>query len=1548
MNLIKNNSIKRYVSFAIFLITLLPSVLAIDQFKPYIHSPTIPEHPQLNLHGSFQTELWPGAAIYTFDLEVPPGRNGLQPSITLSYNNHLTSQRPSIVGTAWTLTQNYIWRDVDYSFDDTSDDRYRLNFNGQTYELVYVSSEDKFHTKIESFLYITNITGGSNSKNQYWIIKTKDGSSYRFGYNQDSELVSNLYSYATRWSLDLINDTHNNHVYFSYNESPTANDFNAVYPYRIEYNNEKSRVVEFILEDTDRPDKWLFYEQGNKIREARRIEEIQIKANDDLVREYLLNYTILDGNSRSFLSSITIFGSDGTTTIPPTTFEYINVTKGWSDDSTWAVPSDARFGTGTDFGVRLVDLNRDGLMDISKADNIDKETWINNGAGWTVDSRWNLPTKIVDSTHDDTGLRFVELNGDRFTDIVKADGPLTADRDAYINTGSGWTGDNSTWNLPLGTHPIDVDANNFDRGVRFVDFNGDGLIDILHNAGSTQKAYVNNGAGWTDDSDWYPPAAAEFVDSLTTPEDQGVRLADVNGDGLPDLLHGEGSTLETWLNTGNGWVQNNDYAVPGAADFADTVSGEDQGVRLADVNGDGLTDLLKGVDGNERSWVNNGQGWTEDSDWAIPTLADFTTASDGDNKGVRVADVDGDGLSDLVKSTLTSKKTWLDKAPKTYLLRVITNELGGKTTIDFKQSTLLNNTGDDDSTDIGFNLWVVDRVTENNSMVGTQNILSDVNYNYFDGFYDYEDKEFRGFENVQEIKSDILIIDHFFHQDDALKGREFKTEIFDSSANPFQRTDSNWVSITQDNYHIVELSSEDSYLFDGSNTDPKIKKKEFNYDSYGNLISLRNLGKNNSNGDERYEYWQFVYNTNSWIVDKPNNYSLFGSDNSTKVREILYRYDNSSYGALPTKGDLTLEEHWLSTGDNPIIKYNYDQYGNLIEETDAEGLKTQYNFGIIDNTFTFNDKIINAKNHTFMFTYDLGAGNLLSETDGNGNLKNYTYDVFGRIGKKILPFDSQSFSTKEYTYTLGGVAPENIKVSQREISGESGTLDTFYFYDGFGNLIQIKSEAENSQQIATDFFYDDLKRLIRQSNPYFVSSSNSYSSPNGSVSHTNYTYDALSRITKINNPDDTHKNITFDHWKIDFFDENDNKKIYFLDAHEQIIEVEEFTDTNYFITRYIYDPSGNIIQINDSYNNQINYTYDTIGRKTKEEGPDLGVWQYSYDKNNNLIIQTDDIGKTISMGYDELNRIVKKNNSNEIIDYVYDDRNGTLTKVITQDLTINYTYDNRLRKTKEVEIIDGRSFETEWSYDAMDRTITWTMPDGSSTSYNYTSQGQIEGLSSILSDITYNPLNKPLQLSYKNSLSTYLTYDENTFRISKIKTSNQQELDYTYDSVGNIINIYDNINTLNETMSYDNLYRLTSSEKTENQFSLNFTLDSLGDTLNITNNQGISYYYYGQSPKHSASKITVPLQDQNKFLIKNASGSNIAWFGDAGNIVIKGTLEQSSNFQRTNNFAFVIRNNANDVLIIENNGSMYIDGTLAENQATTTSDINALMHFVSL
>src|SRR3989344_5107275 len=80
--------------------------------------------------------------------------------------------------------------------------------------------------------------------------------------------------------------------------------------------------------------------------------------------------------------------------------------------------------------------------------------------------------------------------------------------------------------------------------------------------------------------------------------------------------------------------------------------------------------------------------------------------------------------------------------------------------------------------------------------------------------------------------------------------------------------------------------------------------------------------------------------------------------------------------------------------------------------------------------------------------------------------------------------------------------------------------------------------------------------------------------------------------------------------------------------------------------------------------------------------------------------------------------------------------------------------------------------------------------------------------------------------------------------------------------------------------------------------------------------------------------------DVNKFTIKNTSGSSIAWFGDSGNAVIKGALEQNSAHARSTDFAFVIRNNGEDVLIIENDGNMYIDGTLFQNQSTISSSLD--------
>ena len=82
--------------------------------------------------------------------------------------------------------------------------------------------------------------------------------------------------YVWRWSLDQIKDTNDNKIFFSYQENPKPNDIGAVYISQIKYNNERKRIINFILEDSDKPDAYIYYNQGTKIRKTRRLKEIDI------------------------------------------------------------------------------------------------------------------------------------------------------------------------------------------------------------------------------------------------------------------------------------------------------------------------------------------------------------------------------------------------------------------------------------------------------------------------------------------------------------------------------------------------------------------------------------------------------------------------------------------------------------------------------------------------------------------------------------------------------------------------------------------------------------------------------------------------------------------------------------------------------------------------------------------------------------------------------------------------------------------------------------------------------------------------------------------------------------------------------------------------------------------------------------------------------------------------------------------------------------------------------------------------------------------------
>jgi len=139
---------KKTLFFILFLFLISFSYAATqDEYKPYLHKPSVPDHPKLKQYGMYSTSIFTGGATYSYDLELPKGNNGLTPSISVLYNSQSAKQR-TMLCSGWSLTQNIIYTDKKGTISDTSDDVYKLVLNNNAYELVNVNGTYK--TKIES------------------------------------------------------------------------------------------------------------------------------------------------------------------------------------------------------------------------------------------------------------------------------------------------------------------------------------------------------------------------------------------------------------------------------------------------------------------------------------------------------------------------------------------------------------------------------------------------------------------------------------------------------------------------------------------------------------------------------------------------------------------------------------------------------------------------------------------------------------------------------------------------------------------------------------------------------------------------------------------------------------------------------------------------------------------------------------------------------------------------------------------------------------------------------------------------------------------------------------------------------------------------------------------------------------------------------------------------------------------------------------------------------------------------------------------------------
>ncbi len=1426
-----------------------------------MNGPTIPKLGALASTANYGADTFTGAFYYSYPIAVPPGTNGLAPSIALSYNSQ-GADASSIVGTGWMMTESYVQRDINGTATNATDDKYFLVLDGRRYELVYNATADRWHTKIESFFLIKNQSGASNTYGRYFTVRTTDGTLYQFGYNADSELNSTLYPYAVRWYLDQVTDTYQNTIFYDYSENPYASegDVGAVYLTTIRYNDDLARRVEFTY--ANRPDRRISFRNGHKESYARRLDTILVKVNYSTTHSLVRSYQIAYANfgAAQPISSITVKGNDSSSTLPSTSFEYYNNTGWTTQNDAWNLSQAYAFenASGKDTGVRFVDLNGDGLMDLIQRSMTASAVLINNGSGWDVSTGvWNLSTdfSFVTAAGLDNAVRLVDLNGDGKTDIIKRwqCAPSYCVM-ALLNNGTGWV-NTTEFQLAEGYAFSLIDSS--PSGTELTDVNADGLVDVIKAcAGACSMGAVNNGTNWIGDYDWSPPIDMPIAGAYL---DWGTRVADINGDGLPDLLKrmdcSDATCNGTALNNGSGWTPDNGWLVPQEYAFINTTHG-DNGVRIVDVNGDGLPDLVKRQACTASSCsgvlLNNGTGWKNDTGlWNVSV--DLAFVDGPSNKGVRLTDVNGDGLPDLVKrddcSFANCSGNWRDGGFRNYMLYKIRYPFGGTITIDYSPSTLpeFNNTGSDGIQDLPVAIAVVRSIQTHNGFTDTREVIGQNDYTYRGGMYKFDrtSSEFRGFGESREQNPSGDNIIHKYHQTDALQGREFSTIEYNRSTVALRNTTRTYATSSQGAGTVVTMIGERIDEVDGQ-TAPRAHIVNYTYDIYGNVLFKNDFGDPTVTGDESYARIVYDYNSGSWIVNTVASTVSLDSDNSTVLRRT--NYTNNA------QGDPTGVRAYLSSGDS-TTNYTYDAYGDVIAVRDARGYVTNYTFDTQTRTFVL--QTLNALAQTSQATYDIGTGNVRTSTDANGYVTTNTYDVFGRPNKTIEPYDTEASPTSQYLYDLNGVTPEAVEI-RRKIDSTKNVTQKYYF-DGRQKLVQVKASAEDGLYATQDYVYDRENRLNATGNPYYASSS-SYSDKNASNYYTRYTYDGADRVTRLTRTDNSHIDITYNRNTTTRYDELGNRKDVVRDIRGNIIRVVEYNGSQVYTTRYTYDGADQLLVINDSSGNVIRFAYDTLGRKTGMVDPDMGTWNYTYDASGNLIRQTDGRGTITELTYDGLNRLTRQNSTDETTSYTYDSPvKGTLSRVNSTETNLSYAHDQRLRVTQENLTTGGVTASTSYQYDSMNHAVNKTLPNGQSILTAYNVQGLLENMTGIVTDIDYNALGNPSGRSFSNGLNTSLTYYADTLRLQQIRTGAVQNITYTYDDVGNIESIADGVDLTVENMTYDDLYRLERATKSYWNgtaiFAFNYSIDALNRIRQIAGLVETIVFTYAGSTVHAPSVV---------------------------------------------------------------------------------------------
>ncbi|MEH2358572.1 SpvB/TcaC N-terminal domain-containing protein [Nostoc sp.] len=802
--------------------------------KSYVSPPPVVSLPKgggaiKDMGEKFAANPVTGTGSMSIPIATSPGRSGFAPQLELSYDSGAGN---GIFGLGWNLSLPSITRKTDKGLPRYQDleesDVFILS--GAEDLVPVLKTEDtvdetlrdgyrirKYRPRIEGLFARIEFWTKLDSGETHWRSISKDNITTLYGKTPESRIADPSEPiHVFSWLICESYDDKGNGIRYEYkaensqgvdiaqvherNRTPESRSVNR-YLKRIKYGNLISHLMQPDLIEAD----WLFevvfdygehhptdpkpndpgvwsvrndpfssYRAGFEVRTYRLCQQVLMFhhfpseleiGRDCLVRslDFTYSYEQNPTNVRNPIYSLLLLvtqtgykrnpgGGYIHKSLPPLEFSYREPV---IDERVWDVDPKSleNLPQGLD-GTRYqwVDLNGEGLSGILTE----------QGGGWFY--KRNLspinPTKAdirrveakfaavaVVETKPASGLangaQFLDLAGDGQPDVVMLRGTTPG---FYERTqDEHWESFVAFKSLPN----LDWDNPN----LKFIDLDGDGHSDILITEDDCFVWYpslAEDGFGTAErvHQPWDEEKGPRIVFADST---QSIYLADMSGDGLTDIVRIRNGDVCYWANLGYGR-----FGAKVTMDNAPWFDALDifnqRRIVLADIDGSGTTDILYlSSEGVQVYFNQSGNGWS-----AKQLLKSFPMI---DNVvSVTTIDLLGNGTACLVWSSplqgsVPRVMRYIDMmgGQKPHLLMKTVNNMGAETVVQYAPSTKFyledEQQGKPWITKLPFPVHVVERVETYDRISGNRFVSR---YAYHHGFFDGVEREFRGFGMVEQ------------------------------------------------------------------------------------------------------------------------------------------------------------------------------------------------------------------------------------------------------------------------------------------------------------------------------------------------------------------------------------------------------------------------------------------------------------------------------------------------------------------------------------------------------------------------------------------------------------------------------------------------------------------------------------------------------------------------------------------------------------------------------------------------------------------------------